>query len=307
MQDDQPAEHSSRSRRAILRRALWANAAFSTLTGALITAIPAPIASALELASPLVIRGVGVGLLGFGALVALVARRDGPDARPALCISLADLGWVVSTTLFALAHGVSVVGAALVLVSNSFVASFALAQFAGIERSFRVRPNRALHRVCIEHRADASAEALWSVVSNVGEIARFIPSLRYSKLRDGRSASPGAVRECESHTGHRWAERVERLDHAERSLVVEFLATEPGFPYPFASMRGGWSLAVDGEQTRVTVWWETTPKAVWHTALLLPMMASRVRSDFVAIIDAMADEAAGRDRRPLSGVVAAAC
>ena len=117
-------------------------------------------------------------------------------------------------------------------------ASFALAQLVGIERLFRVQPERPAHRLCIEHRADAPVAALWSVVSDVGEIARFMPSLRYSKIRDGKSVSPGAVRECESDAGHRWAERIEQLDREDRSLVVEFSRTNQDFHTPSRACAG---------------------------------------------------------------------
>ncbi len=116
----------------LLRGALAANAAFSSLTGlaALI------LAGTLEesLGPPAwALRAVGAGLLGFAALVAREARE--PRRAGARQIIAADLAWVISAAIVvAVAPGWLTSNGRIVLISvTAIVAAVAAAQWRGLE------------------------------------------------------------------------------------------------------------------------------------------------------------------------------
>jgi len=74
-----------------LRRALWANVIYSSLTGALLVTDAGQVSAHLGVA-PFWTQATGLSLWLFAGLVALLARR--PTAPAALLVSLADLLWV---------------------------------------------------------------------------------------------------------------------------------------------------------------------------------------------------------------------
>ncbi len=121
----------------LLRRALAANALFSTLCGALCLLAAPRLAPAMGLASPIALYVVGASLLPFALLVARNARREQPILMEALGVSLADLGWVLgSAVLLALplAREFTMLGRELIIGVALCVLACALAQLLGLQR-----------------------------------------------------------------------------------------------------------------------------------------------------------------------------
>jgi hypothetical protein len=137
----------------------------------------------------------------------------------------------------------------------------------------------------------ADPDRVFAAVSDLGAIAEHMPSLRGSRLRAGGAPGEGAVRQCEDHRGKRWAERCTRLDRTRRELDLAFLTDEPGFPYPFRTMRGGWKVLERDGGASVQVWWIVTPRVRWLAPLLFPVMVAGVRRDFPPVVRSMAGEA----------------
>lgn len=293
----------SRSNTSLLRAALVSNAAFSLVSGLLLALVPASVAALFSYDQTGLLRAVGLGLVAFSLQVAFTGQRARVRPLEVLFISLADLSWVVGSLVllilfpksFSLTCSWLFAGVAVV------VAVFGVAQLIGLHRSLaEPTPGMGAYRYCLAVDVEASPEAMWRVVSDLGSIARYLPSLASSALREvaaGRDSSAfvGRVRECASTRQEHWAEEVTRFDPEGRAFDVRFLTDEPGFPFPMRVMHGGWQvLALPGGQSRVAVWWSLTPKVPFGGLAVVALMAASVDSDFPAVIARMAADAMGQ-------------
>ncbi|MCC5874094.1 MAG: SRPBCC family protein [Gammaproteobacteria bacterium] len=276
-----------------LRSALIANAVFSAGCGAAMLIAPRQIDAWLALGHPLMLQVVGPGLLVFAADLLHQATRPRLLTWRALYASVADLLWVIGTlALLLIAPSlVSATGATLMLAIAAVVLTFGLWQLWGIDRAHRAAtPSRYRH--CVQVAVDVPADAMWNVISQLGEIERYMPSLRSSKVLDDQPDGVGAVRVCENHAGKRWGEECTRFEDG-RGFDVRFLAEDPDFPFPATIMFGGWEVIPRGEGSEVRVWWELEPKPKLLAPVMLPMLAFGVDREFPRIIQRMAAAAMG--------------
>ena len=120
-------------RESLLRVALKLDAVVTGVNGAAYLAAAGPLSELLGL-SPGLLRGAGAFLVGFAALVALLARRRAP-ARPAvLAVVAANVLWAADSVAAALAGWGSPtgVGTAWILLQAVTVAGFAALQLAAL-------------------------------------------------------------------------------------------------------------------------------------------------------------------------------
>jgi hypothetical protein len=82
----------------------------------------------------------------------------------------------------------------------------------------------------VEYRAtiDASPDAVWAIVRDFAEVARWNPIAQSSRLVAGESSGAGAERELVLSGGGTVRERLVRLDDANRVLVYRMVT----FPIP---------------------------------------------------------------------------
>lgn len=287
-----------------LRVALGMNAGFSAATGSLMAAQPELVAGWVGAGAPEVYLAIGLQLLAFAALVGAVAASRRVRPLVVLAISGADFLWVLGS--IALVAGwssaISGLGIALVLGVAAAVDGFALAQLSGLVRAYRMpRPDGAhTHRVCVEVEADAPHAEMWKVVSDLGAIASYSEGLRSSALVRGDAPGEGAVRRCENTKSQAWSETCTAWEPG-RSFTLRFDATAPDFPFPFAAMRGGWTLEPHAGRTRVRVWWELGTRSRMGT-LLIPLMAASVTRDMASLVSVMAAAARGEPNRGRDGL-----
>jgi hypothetical protein len=104
----------------------------------------------------------------------------------------------------------------------------------------------------------------------------------------------GAIRECTDWQGRTWAERCIRYE-PETSVELEFLADEPGFPFPVNKMRGGWTLFPQGEGCEVEVWWEMKLKRFLSGVVIMPLLAFQADRGILQTIQSMAGVPNGRN------------
>lgn len=281
-----------------LRNALIANAAFSAACGTAMLVAPDRIDAWLGLAAPLILQVIGAGLLLFAADLLHQATRPRLLTWRALYASVADLLWVISTlALLLIAPSlVSGTGAILMLAVAAVVLIFGLRQLQGIGIAHRADHGKR-YRHCVSVAADAPANAMWEVIGQLGDIASYMPSLKSSKVLDGRSAGVGAIRVCEDHAGKRWGEECTRFEPG-CGFDVRFLAEDTDFPFPATSMLGGWEIIPRGEGSEVNVWWELEPKPRWLAPVLLPVLAFGADRDFPKVIQRMAAAASNTNRQP---------
>lgn len=118
-----------------LRQVLLVDAATSGAMGMLLLLCAGLIERWLALPAPL-LRGAGLILLPFAALVAFLAIRPHMPAPAVWAVILINLAWTAESTVLALGGWVqpTVLGQAFVLVQAVAVAGFAAAEYAGLRR-----------------------------------------------------------------------------------------------------------------------------------------------------------------------------
>lgn len=129
----------------LLRKVLYANAAFSTVTGlAFLLASDFFAAwlfvegfSLLGLSAAQMVMETGILLLGFAFLVWLVARREEMTRRWVVLICLADFGWVLGSALALMLGSAYFTQAGFwaELVTAAIVLDFALVQAWQLRRA----------------------------------------------------------------------------------------------------------------------------------------------------------------------------
>ncbi len=117
----------------LLRRALLGNALFSAVSGVTLLLLAAPLSNVLELPVWL-LTVVGVGLLPFAAVVALIARD--PDLPSTRAVIGADIAWVVVAAAVLVTVGSSMAPSAAITLGivTVAVADFAVLQWVGLRR-----------------------------------------------------------------------------------------------------------------------------------------------------------------------------
>jgi Polyketide cyclase / dehydrase and lipid transport len=276
-----------------LRLALAANALFSLSAAALMLFSPSMVGGLLGTQAPLALQAIGAGLTFFAAdLLHQATRRRIPTWR-ALYASAADFLWVIVTvTLIRLfPNTLSDFGNGLVIAVASAVLLFGLWQFWAIGRVHKL-PDTGAYRHCLVVETNASANTMWRVISTLGNIKNYMPSLKSSVVLDGRASGVGAVRQCEDLAGKRWAEQCTEFNPG-RSLTMRFLSEAPDFPFPAKTMRGGWEVMPTNGGCQVTVWWELLPTQKLLAPVILPLLAFQADRDFPGVIQRMATDALG--------------
>ena len=296
-------------RSRLLRTALLGNAALSTACVVGLVTWIEPLTRELGVGAPW-LYALAAGLLGFVAMLVWQASRPQLDTADAMMTSLGDGAWVLGSAVVLVVQpeALTALGSELVAAVALGVGTAGVAQLFGIRRLIaEPDPGRSTrNRVEVVVDVEAEREAMWSVVADLGAIERFSPALASSFVRDGAAPGKGAVRECASDRGQRWAERV--IDwQPGRSFEIDFLTEEPGFPFPMAPMVGGWRLESQGpSHTRVTLWWSFDTTPAWVAPLLVPLLARRMRRDFPPVVRAMAAQARGMETIAAPGALHAA-
>ncbi len=117
------------SRRGILRPALVTDAVVSGANGLAYLAAAAPLSDLLGLSEPL-LRGLGVFMLVYAAVVALVART--PRRGTVLAIVVGNAVWAIDSLIVAAVwNEPTTTGTVWIVLQGLVVGGFAVAQFAG--------------------------------------------------------------------------------------------------------------------------------------------------------------------------------
>ncbi len=120
----------------MLRRTIQADSVFSLLGGLLLLIDSELIATLIGLPWSLAFVIVGIGLIGYAALLFLAARRTPLDRRQALGFLVADVAWVLASVVIVLDGLVplSTAGFWGVLIIADIVAVFAVLKYIGLRR-----------------------------------------------------------------------------------------------------------------------------------------------------------------------------
>ena len=121
--------HSTAGAEDRLRTRLRQNALFSAAGGAIAAAACVPLADAMGVDQWWLVLAIGIGLLGFAALVWIAAGRPADKlVGEALEISIADALWVIGSVVVVALGVFSATGVAVMLGQASAVAFFGTTQ-----------------------------------------------------------------------------------------------------------------------------------------------------------------------------------
>jgi len=269
---------------------LATNGVFSAITGLVLAASATHVAGWIGAQPVILLRLVGVGLLGFAALLiwlAFAARRPQPFA---LVASFADFGWVaVTISLAAMApdslnlQGWLIAGGVAVVVL-----ACGTTQIIGIDQSYRLPTRPGWLTLWFEFSADAPASAIWRVVRSVDTIHKHADSFADAAIVEAESDAHGPVRECRDVRGRSWRE-VLTIDDERMRLVAHFQTERPGFPFPFRKMEGGWIVATLTEGAKVRVGWDVVPRLRWTAFMVMPLLEIMLRPSFRKTVTRMSE------------------
>lgn len=276
-----------------LRLALASNATFSLCCALLMLFRPELVGQWLEIDAPLTLQAIGVGLVLFAADLLHQITRQRIATWRALLTSVLDFSWVAgSFVLIALFPSLlSHTGKLIVAGVADVVFGCCLWQLWAIARVHRTGKD-GMYRHCVIVETNAPAEKMWQIVSNYGDIKNYMPSLKYSGVLDGKILGVGAIRSCEDRSGKQWSEQCIALNPGH-SFAVRFLIEAANFSFPAKTMTGGWEVTATGTGSRVTVWWELTPKPALLAPVILAVLGYQFDRDFPKVVKAMALSALG--------------
>jgi hypothetical protein len=123
----------------LLRRALLIDAAASALTGAVCALGAWPLAELMGVPSPIALLMIGLGVVGYAALVYRIAARRPISRTEAFIPVIANVVWVIASWVLLLGGWVPFTPAGwwITAIIADFVALFAIAQFIGIRQMGR--------------------------------------------------------------------------------------------------------------------------------------------------------------------------
>ncbi len=278
-----PAELSYRSAATSLRNAFRLNGEFSGMTGLIATVAAGPVADLLGIDQVWLIRGLGISLLGFSALLFFLAGQRNSEVRVmAAPISLADLGWVAGTVAIVALGWLSTVGAIVMGVVALVVLGFAIAQLraraamvtAGAE-TIRTTdasevPNEfpPVELVAMTKRLSASVEELWPIMTDHELYAKL--ALNLGGAKGLTPNGPGLRRTCADSAGRTWSETCTLWDEGRRFDVNIDI---DDYPYPLQLMQGSWAVEQRGpEAAAVSMKFAFQPKPGLRGRIFVPTM-----------------------------------
>ena len=115
----------------LARRTLLANASFTAASAVIVFAAREGLYPLFALESSGLLTIVAVGLAGYAAILAFVARRETPDRRVVMTAAALDAAWVVGSAIVLVAAWAQLApaGRVLLLVTAVVVEIFATLQF----------------------------------------------------------------------------------------------------------------------------------------------------------------------------------
>ena len=120
---------------SLLRKALMSNAVFSALSGSLITIAAPWLSERMGIPQPMILRVVGISLLGFAAALLWNATRHEIDRKQAWAAVGLDFTWVLGSAVLVSLQLLTTSGNWAVVAVADVVLLLALAQALGLRRA----------------------------------------------------------------------------------------------------------------------------------------------------------------------------
>jgi hypothetical protein len=127
-------ENSNKERQQLLRKALLANASFSTISGLVLVFAQRGAVRLLGLPETINLIALGISLLVFAAILVLFARKNPIKLLDAWIAVILDAVWVIGSYPLLFVVPFSTSGKWVVGIVAEVVMAFALMQWLGIRR-----------------------------------------------------------------------------------------------------------------------------------------------------------------------------
>jgi len=286
----------------LLRFALFANATFSGTCGFLLVWHPEQITPMIGELSQELLSILGVGLLLFAAELTYQSTCPRIKGWRALLASIADFLWVIGSIIILILspQALTETGHRLIGAIALVVLTFGLTQIWGLHRLYAMA-SPGFYRYCILVFSPITATKMWEIIWQLGDIKRYSPMLKESRLDGDENAGEGVVRHCEDQRGKKWSEEVINVDYG-RSFTLKFKADTPDFPFPFAKLIGGWQVLPTKGGSEVKIWWECKPKSRWLGPIIMPLIAMSMDQDLIRTVKLMAADARGSHPSAIKGI-----
>ena len=157
---------------APLRRSLSTNAVFSMVSGLVAFVFATGLAELMHV-EPILLRIVGVGVLGFGLTILWIARAEKVDLRLARLVILSDVLWVAATVFLIVGFPdvMSAGGRWLLIAVSGIVGVLGGVQWRGVGRASGAVPRSLVTEIEIE----ATPERVWDVLTDLSEYHEWNP------------------------------------------------------------------------------------------------------------------------------------
>jgi hypothetical protein len=231
-----PFERSYRAKTAVrptgdggqlLASAVSINVIFSAASGVVLIA-GTPMLSNPIGADGWLLATVGVGLVGFGALLVWLLAAPRRLAVGVPYVLVADVAWVLGAVVLLagfpeLLAPAGQVGLAAV---SAVVVAIAVGQAVGLRRR-GPGPMTATSPVHlrIERTVAAPVERVWEAISDAGDYGRFAPGIAHTAIVEG--AREGMVRVCRDDQGAEWSETCTLWEEGHRYRMSVDVSSYP--------------------------------------------------------------------------------
>lgn len=110
----------------------------SGVTGVLLAALPSTVAALIGVSSSLVVTGVGLGLILFGAALIYYGRRDAVVRATALTAGVLNLAWLGGTAVILLGGWLNLMGSWAIALVGDVVLVFTVLEYIGLRKLERL-------------------------------------------------------------------------------------------------------------------------------------------------------------------------
>ena len=301
-----------------LRAALLVNAGFSALSAlacllaseAVANAVFTPDGNLLGFTPGEIVFELGILLLAFAGLVALIATRPVLSRGWVGAIIVADALWVIDSAalLVFFPDLLTATGFWIVLDVAVLVALFAAAQAAGLALLYQgasaITVERSGDRMTLAASLPTGAppERAWQVISDQEGYADVADNIGTVEIVSGRGK--GMVRRCSDTEGRSWRETCTLWEDG-RAFAFRVHTEAEDYPYPIAELAGHWSLEPEAGGTRITMRFDVRAKPGLVNRALLGLMVAPFAKVCDRLLRRWAALMEGRDRRATTRPVAA--
>lgn len=285
---------------ATARLFLKLNSQYSALCGLVLVAAAGAL-SPMIFAQPAdwvpgALRLLGGGLLGFAALLYVLAKNRFVSRASVHEIVLLDVLWVIASIVTVAFFGplLTTTGISLVTIVAMVVAFFAIAQFAGAAKIVKPRPVADVSSrngdliATVKREAKAPIETVWEVMTDHPAYADVASNITKVEVLAGEGI--GMTRRCHGPKGESWEETCD-LFVPGRAFGFRIHTEAEDYPYPLSALSGKWLVkpVKDGSEFSIEI--TATPKGNALARWVFTMIA---KHQFKAVLIDLADAWATR-------------